>query len=130
MDKLISLVDSAVDGNIDEKLLQQFISKVTVLEYNSISRENYLAPPWDEKEKIIRNYYSEMLKRLQDDKIILFFLFVCLFFWVIMSRYKNRKDRGYLSFIYQKAEEDVMNSCFYCNKCLLCNKFQASRFEF
>ena len=76
MDKLISLVDSAVDGNIDEKLLQQFMSKVTVWEYNSISRENYLAPPRDEKEKIIRNYYSEMLKRLQDDKII---LFVCLF---------------------------------------------------
>ena len=130
MDKLISLVDSAVDGNIDEKLLQQFISKVTVLEYNSISRENYLAPPWDEKEKIIRNYYSEMLKRLQDDKIILFFLFVCLFFWVIMSRYKNRKDRGYLSFIYQKAEEDVMNSCFYCNESLLCDKFQTYRSEF
>ena len=78
MDKLISLVDSAVDGNIDEKLLQQFMSKVTVWEYNSISRENYLAPPGDEKEKIIRNYYSEMLKRLQDDKII---LFVCLFFF-------------------------------------------------
>ena len=80
MDKLISLVDSAVDGNIDEKLLQQFMSKVTVWEYNSISRENYLAPPRDEKEKIIRNYYSEMLKRLQDDKIILFVcLFVCFF---------------------------------------------------
>ena len=47
-----------------------------------------------------------------------------------MSRYKNRKDRGYLSFIYQKAEEDVMNSCFYYNESLLCDKFQTYRSEF
>ena len=75
MDKLINLVDSAVEVNIDENLLQQFT--VNVLDYNSASWEIYLAPPWDEKEKIVRNYYSEMLKRSQDGKSIHFCLFVC-----------------------------------------------------
>ena len=74
MDKLINLVDSAVEVNINENLLQQFT--VTVLDYNSASWENYLAPPRDEKEKIVRNYYSEILKRSQDGKSIHFFCFL------------------------------------------------------
>ena len=73
MDELINLVYSAVEVNIHENLLQQFMSKVTVWEYNSMSWENYLALPWDEKDRIIRNYYSEMLKRPQDGKIIYIF---------------------------------------------------------
>lgn len=62
MDKLINLVDSTVEVNNHENFLQQFVPKVTVWDYNSMSWENYLALPRDEKEKIIRNYYSEMLK--------------------------------------------------------------------
>ena len=33
-------------------------------------------------------------------------------------------------FIYQKAEGDIMNSCFYCKKRLLCDKFQTYTSEF
>ena len=37
MDELINLVYSAVEVNIHENLLQQFMPKVTVWEYNSMS---------------------------------------------------------------------------------------------
>ena len=57
MDNLINMVDSAVEVNIDENLLQQFMSKVMVWDYNS--REIYLALSWNEKKKIIRGYYSK-----------------------------------------------------------------------
>ena len=39
------------------------MSKVTVWEYNSMSWENCLVLTQDEKEKMIRSYYCEMLKR-------------------------------------------------------------------
>ena len=54
MDALINLVDSTVEVNNHESFLQQFMSKVIVGDYNSMSRENYLALPWDEKEEFIR----------------------------------------------------------------------------
>ena len=41
-----------------------------------------------------------------------------------MSRIKNRKTRDYFSFLYQKAEEDVINSCFYCGRCKICGNFK------
>ena len=62
MDKLINLVDFTVEVNNHENFLQQFMPKVTVWDHNSMSRENYLALPRGEKEKIIRNYCCEMLK--------------------------------------------------------------------
>ena len=55
MDNLINMVDSTVEVNIDENFLQQFTSKVMVWDYNS--REIYLALSWNEKEKIIRDYF-------------------------------------------------------------------------
>ena len=37
MDKLINLVDSTVEVNIDENLLQEFMSLVAVWDYNFMS---------------------------------------------------------------------------------------------
>ena len=37
MDKLINLVDSTVEVNINENLLQEFMSLVAVWDYNSMS---------------------------------------------------------------------------------------------
>ena len=53
MDKLINLVDSTVEVNNHENFLQQFVPKVTVWDYNSMSRENYLALPRDGKRKLL-----------------------------------------------------------------------------
>ena len=47
-----------------------------------------------------------------------------------MSQIKNRKTRDYFSFLYQKAEGDVINSCFYCGRCKICEKFQIYWQEF
>ena len=50
------------------------MNKIMVWDYNSMSKENYLALTRDQKEKIIRDYYSDMLKRLPDDKGMHFFV--------------------------------------------------------
>ena len=60
MDNLIKMVDSVVEDKIDEKSLAQFMNKILVWDYNSMSKENYLALTRDQKEKIIRDYYSDM----------------------------------------------------------------------
>ena len=39
------------------------MKKVTVLNYVSISRDSYPALSHDEKEKLIRSYYSDMKSR-------------------------------------------------------------------
>lgn len=44
------------------------MNKIMVWDYNSMSKENYLALTRDQKEKIIRDCYSDMLKRSPDDK--------------------------------------------------------------
>ena len=40
MDNLIKMVDSVVEDKIDEKSLAQFMNKVLVWDYNSMSKEN------------------------------------------------------------------------------------------
>ena len=68
------MVDSVVEDKIDENLLAQFMNKITVWDYNSSSKENYLALTQDQKEKIIRDSYSYLLERLRGGKGIHFFV--------------------------------------------------------
>ena len=73
------MVDSVVEDKIDENLLAQFMKKIMVWDYNSSSKENYLALTQDQKEKIIRDYYSYLLERLPGSKGIHFFVWkMCL----------------------------------------------------
>ena len=72
MDNLIKMIDSVVEDKIDKKLLVQFMNKITVWDYNSMSKENYLALTRDQNKKIIRDYYSDMLKRCR-------MIMVCIF---------------------------------------------------
>ena len=62
MDKLINMVDK-IQEEIDPTLFGQFMKKVTVLDYLSISRDSYPVLSHDEKEKLIRSYYSDMKSR-------------------------------------------------------------------
>ena len=62
MDKLINMVDK-IQEEIDATLFGQFMKKVTVLNYVSISRDSYPALSHDETEKLIRSYYSDMKSR-------------------------------------------------------------------
>lgn len=49
------------------------MSKVMVWDYYSVTKESYLARSRSEKEKMIKNYYSEIIKRPSDEKIFLIF---------------------------------------------------------
>ena len=52
-----------IQEEIDPTLFGQFMKKVTVLDYLSISRDSYPVLSHDEKEKLIRSYYSDMKSR-------------------------------------------------------------------
>ena len=43
-----------------------------VWDYYSVTKENYLSLPWSNKEKMIKDYYLEMVKSSSDGKIICF----------------------------------------------------------
>ena len=62
MDKLISMADN-VPEEIDSNLFGEFMKKVTVWDYVSITSESYLALSHYEKEKLIRRYYSDTKSR-------------------------------------------------------------------
>ena len=49
--------------DIDANVFVEFMKKVTIWDYASITRESYLALSCDEKEKLIRGYYSNMESR-------------------------------------------------------------------
>ena len=62
MSKLISITNDATE-TFDEQLFSEFMEMVPVWDYANISRENYLSLSHDDKEKIIRQYYSDMKAR-------------------------------------------------------------------
>ena len=64
-----------VQEDIDANLFGEFMKKVTVWGYTSIARESYLALSHDEKEKLIRKYYSDM----KVEAVVSFILFNFLF---------------------------------------------------
>ena len=70
MYKLTNMADN-VQEEIDANLLSGFMKKLTVRDYASITRESYLALSHDEKEKLIRRYYSDMESRGSGKLIII-----------------------------------------------------------
>ena len=61
---------------IDQKLLQEFLSKNSVWDFYEMGRQEYLSKSYDEKSVLIIKYYNEMLK----GKIYILFLFSISFF--------------------------------------------------
>ena len=60
-DKLINIANN-IQEEFDLNLFGLFMKKVTVWDYASITTDSYLALSHDEKEKLIRSYYSDMKK--------------------------------------------------------------------
>lgn len=56
MDRRINFAD-IIEEKIDENLFLEFMKKVAIWDYVSISRQNYLALLHQEKEKVIKQYY-------------------------------------------------------------------------
>ena len=75
----------SVEVDTNESLLSDYMKKVTVWDYYSMTKENYLSLPRTNQEKMIREYYSEMVKRSSDGKIV-FICFLCM-----PSRPNNKK---------------------------------------
>ena len=80
MDKFVIMVayKPSVEVEINKSLLSDFVKKVTVYNYYLMTKDNYLSLVRSNKEKVIENYYSEMVKRSSDGKIILFVFCVWL----------------------------------------------------
>ena len=57
MDKLINISEN-IQEEFDTNLFGQFMKKDSIWDYASITRDSYLALSQDEKEKLIRRYYS------------------------------------------------------------------------
>lgn len=57
----------------DENLFLEFTKKVTIWDYASISRENYLALSHHEKEQLIKHFYSIWI--VEAATVIYFYLF-------------------------------------------------------
>ena len=93
------------------------MSKVIVWDYYSMTKESYLALSRPEKEKMIKNYYSEIIKRPSDEKIF-------LIFQLGMSRHKGRKTGEEVKQILIDAKEKVINPCWYCGSFKLCEIHQ------
>ena len=91
--------------------------KVMVWDYYSMTKESHLALSRSEKEKMIKNYYSEIIKRPSDEKI--FFIFQ-----LGMSRHKSRKTREEVKQILIDTKEKVIKPCSYCGSCKLCEMHQ------
>lgn len=62
-----------------------------VWDYYSVTKENYLSLPWSNKEKMIKDYYLEMVKSSSDGKIILFVFCVWLLAMTIRKFLKYLK---------------------------------------
>ena len=74
MNKQIKSISNTQE-EIDTDLFGQFMKKVTIWDYGSITRDSYLSLSHDEKEKLIRRYYSDMKIR---SKFLLIYFFSCL----------------------------------------------------
>ena len=52
-----------IQEEIKPNLFNNFMKGIPIWDYGSISRDSYLAFSYDEKEKLITNYYSDMNSR-------------------------------------------------------------------
>ena len=63
MEKLIKITTMEANNTqeeIDPNLFNNFMKQILIWDYGSVSSDSYLALSYDEKEKLIRNYYSDM----------------------------------------------------------------------
>ena len=98
----------------DPDLFGKLMHQIPIWDYSSISKASYTALANFEKEKLIRNYYSDMKSRGCGKFSIIFF---------IMPNWRQFKLKDSVKFIWMQAESKVMQGCFYCGKCKNCNKF-------
>ena len=59
MNTLIKITENTPE-TLDAQLFTQFMKKVSVWDYANISKENYLSLSYNDKEKIIKQYYFHM----------------------------------------------------------------------
>ena len=66
MDKFLQMIDQTTEvfntKQFDENLFQKFLSKNTVLDFHSMSREEYIAKSHSEKESLVVKYCNDMVK--------------------------------------------------------------------
>ena len=68
MDKLMAMVEGVNSSEvtnleqIDQKLMQEFLSNTSVLDFYEMGRQEYLNKSNDEKSVLIIKYYNEMVK--------------------------------------------------------------------
>ena len=56
-------VDKPQEEEINQELFNNFMKQSAIWDYSSISRYSYLALSYEEKEKLIKNYYHDMKNR-------------------------------------------------------------------
>ena len=92
---------------IDPNLFNYFMKQILIWDYGLVSSDSYLALSYDEKEKLIRNYYSDM-KSHGSGELSLFFLFchsgIMPNQWLML--------RESVKLVWMHAEDDVMKNCF------------------
>ena len=79
MDSLIKASDgfeaSISQKKINQEVFMEFMDKIIIQDYNAITRDHYLALSDYEKEKMVREYYSEVKCRSIGGKNIFFSFF-------------------------------------------------------
>ena len=55
--------DKTQEEEINPELFNSFLKQITIWDYSLISRDSYLALSYEEKEKLIKNYYHDMKNR-------------------------------------------------------------------
>ena len=86
MDKLMAMVEATTSfevtnlEQIDQKLMQKFLSKNSVWDFYEMVRQKYLNKSNNEKSVFIIKYYNEMVKgKIYILSLFLFFYFVLYF---------------------------------------------------
>ena len=66
MEKLIKMtmeLDKPQEEEINPELFNNFMKQIAIWDYSSISRDSCLALSYEEKGKLIKNYYHDMKNR-------------------------------------------------------------------
>ena len=85
MDKLMTMVEATTSfevtnlEQIDQKLMQNFLSKNSVWDFYKMGRQEYLNKSNDQKSVLIVKYYNEMGKGKITYCLCFYFLFRSLF---------------------------------------------------
>ena len=91
MDKLMAMVEATTSfevtnlEQIDQKLMQKFLSKNSVWDFYEMGRQEYLNKSNDEKSVLIIKYYNEMVK----GKIYILSLFLFSISFSISSKFDS-----------------------------------------